>query len=177
MAQQSYGVRGPDLFLDFYTGHLGIGTDTPEQMLDVRGGLQVRQLTAYPTPDLAAFYDKDKVQGIGIGYNQIAAIGKNAKQDIFIKPQPEGALQVDGTLLVNGTLRVTGLPIFDLGGRVPLGRQGDYVKKLKDPSFPPGSFIFFVRDAKDKDISCLMKKSNDEVRLLTFACNYNEPEK
>jgi hypothetical protein len=179
MAQQSYGIRGPDLFLDFYTGHLGIGTDTPETTLDVRGGLQVRELTVsqYATPSLAVFYDRDKTQGLGIGYNQIASIGNYAQQDILISPKPERALQVDGTLQVNGTLRVIGLPIFGLGGRMPRGQQQDYVQKFKDPSYPPGSFIFFVRDAQDKDISCLMKKSNDEVRLLTFACNYNEPEK
>jgi hypothetical protein len=168
MAQQSYGVRGPDLFLDFYTGHIGIGTDTPEEMLDVRGGLQVRELTAKPTPDLAAFYDKDKLQGIGIGYNQIASIGNYAKQDIFIRPKPEGALQVEGTLQVNGTLRVNGLPIFGLGGRMSRGQQQDYAQKLKDPSYPAGSFIFFLREDESDDPCCLVKKPNDEVILITL---------
>jgi hypothetical protein len=137
-------------------------------MLDVRGGLQVRELTAKPTPDLAAFYDKDKLQGIGIGYNQIASIGNYAKQDIFIRPKPEGALQVEGTLQVNGTLRVNGLPIFGLGGRMSRGQQQDYAQKLKDPSYPAGSFIFFLREDESDDPCCLVKKPNDEVILITL---------
>jgi hypothetical protein len=166
-------VRGTDLFLDFKTGHLGIGTDRPETTLEVRGELQVRAVTAsqYPIPNLAAFYNKDKTQGIGIGDNQIASIGNYAKQNIFIRPKPEGALQVDGTLQVNGTLRVNGLQIFNLGGRISRGQQQEYAKKLKDPSYPLGSFIFFFREdstGKDDDPCCMMKKANNEVILMTL---------
>jgi hypothetical protein len=177
MVQQSYGVRGPDLFLDFYTGHLGIGTDTPEKMLDVRGELQVRGVTASQqgTPNLAAFYDKDKANGIGIGYNQIASIGAHPNQSILIQPKGIlGRVEVMGPLQVQGNLKVNGLPIFDFGKRLTRDEWLSHAQMLKgDPNNRPGCFILFVREDTSDDLCCLVKKSNNEVRLLALKWSSN----
>ena len=132
-------------------------------MLDVRGELQVREVTAsqYATANLAAFYAKDKAQGIGIGYNQIASIGARPDQSILIKPK--GVL---GRVEVEGNLRVNGLPIFDYGMRMTEGQYKAAAEMLKGPSYRPGCFIFVIREDASDDICCLVKKSNNEVQLL-----------
>lgn len=92
-----------DLFLDRETGNVGIGgTMMPEKTLEVRGELQVRASHNNSTADIGAFYAQNKTQGIGIGYNQIAAIGSNPNQQIAIKPKGTGSVVVEGPLRVNG---------------------------------------------------------------------------
>ena len=108
-----------DLFLHFRTGYVGIGTDVPNKSLDVRGELQV--MARHDDDDattsgaskpgqprnIATFYNMHKTLGIGIGYNQIAAIGSD--QGIIIAPKGSGMVEV------KGDLRVNGLPMFDFG--------------------------------------------------------------
>jgi hypothetical protein len=186
-------------------GRVGIGALTPDKKLDVLyGELQVTASHNNATADIGAFYAQNKTKGIGIGYNQIAAIGHGSPQDIFIKPQGSGAavviqghlrvegalarlpgaqgplcvdapLQVKGALQVDGNLRVnSGLPIFDVGKRLTKGEWMSHARTLKnDANYRPGCFIlFFQENPKNEvyknDLCCLMKRSDDEVFLLTL---------
>lgn len=163
-----------DFFLDGETGNVGIGTPMPEKRLEVLAGeLQVTARHNNPTADIGAFYDPRKARGIGIGYNQIASIGSDFSQDILIVPKGQGIVHIKGPLEVNGTFRVKGLPIFDYGKRMNQDEQKKYAQMLKEPIYQPGTFILFVRDDKSDDICCLVKKSHNEVRLLSFYCSGN----
>jgi hypothetical protein len=83
--------------------------------------------------------------------------------------QVKGALQVDGNLRVN-----SGLPIFDVGKRLTKGEWMSHARTLKnDANYRPGCFIlFFQENPKNEvyknDLCCLMKRSDDEVFLLTL---------
>lgn len=164
-----------DFFLDRETGNVGIGTPLPEKRLEVLAGeLQVTARHNNPTADIGAFYDPRKARGIGIGYNQIASIGSDLSQDILMVPKGQGIVRIKGPLEVNGTFRVNGLPIFDYGKRMNQDEQKKYARMLKEPTYQPGTFILFVRDDKSDDICCLVKKSHNEVRLLSFYCSGND---
>ncbi len=70
--------------------------------LDTSGGTMTGALTINPgllkvqanhndtTPNIAAFFAQNLTQGIGIGYNRIAAVGNNADQDILLVPKGNG---------------------------------------------------------------------------------------
>jgi hypothetical protein len=89
-------------------GNVGIGAPTPAKKLDVYyGELQVTASHNNPTADIGAFYAENKTQGIGIGYNQIAAIGTDSSQDILITPKGQGIVHVKGSLTVNSSLQAT----------------------------------------------------------------------
>ena len=159
-----------DLFLHFRTGYVGIGTDVPNKSLDVRGELQV--MARHDDDDattsgaskpgqprnIATFYNMHKTLGIGIGYNQIAAIGSD--QGIIIAPKGSGMVEV------KGDLRVNGLAIFDYGMRMTKAQYKAAAEMLKGASYRPGCFIFVIREDASDDICCLVKKSNNEVQLL-----------
>jgi len=92
-------------------GYVGIGTPNPGKKLEVMdGSLQItasHRSTAPGDPDAAyigTFYAKDKMHGIGISSNGIAAIGDTAGlQNIYIKPKGyNGAVMVEGSLRVHG---------------------------------------------------------------------------
>jgi hypothetical protein len=145
-----------------------------EKMLDVRGALQVREVTASQsaTPSLAVFYDKDTTQGLAIGYNHIASIGARPNQSILIEPKGGlGRVEVKGPLQVGGTLKVNGLPIFDYGKRMTEQEWRSQAAILEsDANYRPGCFILFVREHASDDLCYMVKKPNNEVRLYTLYC-------
>jgi hypothetical protein len=153
-----------DLYLDFMTGYVGIGTDVPNKNLDVRGELQVMAMHNNETPDIGVFYNNHKTAGIGIGYNQIAAIGVHADRDIFIAPQGLGMVQV------KGNLRVNGYPMFNFGRPWNNDDIRTFTKKLEHRDYPSGFLILFLREKSD-DLHWLVKKNDATVRHVWTSSN------
>lgn len=153
-----------DLYLDFMTGYVGIGTDVPNKNLDVRGELQVMAMHNNETPDIGVFYNNHKTAGIGIGYNQIAAIGVEADRDIFIAPQGLGMVQV------KGNLRVNGYPMFNFGRPWNNDDIRTFTKKLEHRDYPSGFLILFLREKSD-DLHWLVKKNDATVRHVWTSSN------
>ncbi|MDJ0703456.1 MAG: hypothetical protein QNJ46_09270 [Leptolyngbyaceae cyanobacterium MO_188.B28] len=88
-------------------GKVGIGIPVPERKLQVEGGeLRVRASHNNVTADIGAFYAENLTQGIGIGYNQIAAIGSNKNQDIQLTPKGTGKLSITSNTVVSKALIV-----------------------------------------------------------------------
>ena len=80
-------------------GNVGIGTALPESKLQVElGELKVRSSHDQAIANIGMFCAKNQSQGIGIGYNQIAAIGNNKNQDIRLVPKGTGTLSVASAL-------------------------------------------------------------------------------
>ena len=132
-----------DLFLHFRTGYVGIGTDVPNKSLDVRGGLQVmaRHDDDDATTNIATFYNMHKTFGIGIGYNQIAAIGGD--QGIIIAPKGSGMVEVKGDLRVKGGLRCS---IWTSNNPTPRAyTDKDQAKKVLQGT--KHSIVFFVNSS------------------------------
>ena len=74
-------------------GKVGIGTTNPYTGLDVVNG----------NTFMATFRHTNLTQGIGIGYNEITAMGNNATQDIYVKSKSTGSV----ILNTNGVNRLT----------------------------------------------------------------------
>jgi hypothetical protein len=153
-----------DLYLDFMTGYVGIGTDVPNKNLDVRGELQVMAMHNNETPDIGVFYNNHRTAGIGIGYNQIAAIGVEADRDIFIAPRGLGMVQV------KGNLRVNGYPMFNFGRPWNNDDIRTFTKKLEHRDYPSGFLILFLREKSD-DLHWLVKKNDATVRHVWTSSN------
>jgi len=45
-------------------------------------------------PDIATFYAQNGTQGVGIGYNRVAALGNNANQDLHLLPRGTGRVNL-----------------------------------------------------------------------------------
>ena len=83
-------------------GKVGIGVAIPERKLQVeQGELRVRASHNQGDADIGTFYAQNLTQGIGIGYNQIAAIGSNKDQDIRLAPKGSGTLSVSSNVQID----------------------------------------------------------------------------
>ena len=127
--QKPIGARNPGLnfetggnsklFLERSSGNLGLSTTTPTAKLHVElGELRVRASHNQPTAEIGAFYAENLTQGIGIGQNQIAAIGSNDHQDIQLIPKGTGQLSITSPLHVGGNLTVRGLGTYAFAGNL-----------------------------------------------------------
>ena len=83
-------------------GNVGIGVANPDCKLHVRSS------DSQATTDISKFCTVDLKQGIGIGYNRIAAVGSLANQNISLMPKGTGKLSVSSTVDVSGKLNVPG---------------------------------------------------------------------
>ncbi|NER81908.1 MAG: hypothetical protein F6K42_20550, partial [Leptolyngbya sp. SIO1D8] len=81
-------------------GKVGIGIAIPECKLQVeQGELKVRASHNRATADIGRFYAQNMTQGIGVGYDQIAAIGSNQNQNIRLIPKGTGKLVIEDSNL------------------------------------------------------------------------------
>lgn len=97
-AEMNAGTNGT-LSMVLSSGNLALGIAAPQKKLHVENGeVRVRSSHNNGTPDIAAFYANNLTQGIGIGYNNITALGGNADQDIYIVPRGNGSVVIGGYL-------------------------------------------------------------------------------
>lgn len=68
------------------------------------GELRVQASHNVATADIGAFYAQNLTQGIGIGFDQVAAIGSNGSQSIRLVPKGGAAVVIEGPLEVSGSL-------------------------------------------------------------------------
>jgi len=86
-------------------GKLAVGLAAPQRAVDIQNG-ELRVVASHnnATYDLAQFYANNGTQGLGLGYDTLAAVGSLADQDLHLLPRGLGVLQADGPTHVNGEL-------------------------------------------------------------------------
>ncbi|MBI4142338.1 hypothetical protein HY480_00510 [Candidatus Uhrbacteria bacterium] len=108
----SDGSSGGRLLLETATNNAG-GWNDQQVVLDNSGkvGIGLNGVSSVPLAmlyvrdrdnnadaDIGQFVAQNQTQGIGIGYNRIAAVGSNTNQDINLVPKGSGNVSIDGGL-------------------------------------------------------------------------------
>lgn len=109
LAAVPYAVRAETSNDLHVAGSLGIGIPNPAVELHVEGGdMRVRGRDNGAEADIAQFYANNLSQGVGIGYDRVAAVGANTDQDLHLMPKGSGGVIVDGPLFARATANIDG---------------------------------------------------------------------
>ncbi|MEL6554543.1 MAG: tail fiber domain-containing protein [Cyanobacteria bacterium J06621_11] len=159
-------------------GKVGIGINSPSKKLHIEAGeLRTRASHNNGTADIGTFYSNNLIQGLGIGYNKIAAIGSNTNQDIGLHPKGTGKvsistslaiakdadisrnLLVNGSTITKGDLTVSGSNMH-LPGHIYLRRHS---------STTPVAFLQAREDSQNVDIDMRFRtqlKGNSSRKIV-----------